>query len=838
MPHGVLDLATLVIVDKVGRLLERHVISQSLTEWMSEHVPAYEQRVCPPYSALLNGNPWPYIEHGKPLSENDSILLTIEPGEPTTIFTVIALVAAGYSYYVASNIPNNYQESTPAGQSIYAPNGKANRVKPNAVIREVAGSVPIYPDLICPLRRKYDNNIEYLYLNLCVAVGEYEGDVSNLYIAETPISNYAGDVSAQFSPPGTDISGHDAFENWFTTSEVSDLKLITVADSEAGAWTIDASGDQMTSYDNGALVTFPFAIGDRFTITIGSNAGTYRVDSLSGTSNETATLVRQVVTRYWDGDGDDPRYSQGSYVTEYEDADSTTLTTVTGAAVDWGAVSGGVNWEGPFEVLPQGETTDVIEVDIRFPRGLTRTENDGSLSNSTVAVKIAYREVGTSTWTELDYSYTNNTLDELGFTEVISLPSSMRPEVRVRRVTADAATTSVINDVHCVRIRGKLDSPTSYPGVTTVQLRLRGTNALAQTAENQINLRGLVRKLPSLTSLKNHIENNDPLSLTADHGNSNLMPFLAWVTYDSSGENLLKWDDVEAIDSILKSRGDNLDIEFSDETTVWEAIKVIAAAGMAEMTVKEGLLSPVRTQIKTSSNINYFYPPDVMLGDGIRRTDQHYQASEPKGVVVEYLDAITGNNETVNCFIAGDNDAQAKRIQALGITDKTRAWRYGMRERRRLAFKPATYAFTTELDALNSDYGSFDAIASPLNANQSFYVTGYNAPNVNLDANVNVDAGESYYAVLRKPTGEYSGIYEINATSGASSIELLAPSTLDFTPVTDGSMESTICVIGTQDELIQKVWIRGISPAGDNTVSVTAEEYLEDIFSDDNNTPS
>lgn len=831
-------MATLVIVDKVGRLLERHVISQSLTEWMSEHVPAYEQRVCPPYSATLNGKPWPYFKHHEPLAIDDYVALTIEPGEATTILTVISIVAAGYSYYVASNIPNTYQESTPAGQSIYSPNGKANRARPNGVIREVAGSLPIYPDLICPVRRKYDSNIEYLYLNLCVGVGEYSGDVSNLYIAETPGSNYAGDISAQFSLPGEDISGHDAYENWYTTEEVSDLKLITAADSQAGTWSIDASGDQMTSYEGGSLVAFPFPVGAYFEITNSTNAGTYRVASISGASNETATVVEQVVTRYWDGDGDDPRYSQGSYVTEYEDASSTSLTATTGEVVDWGATSGGVNWEGPFEVLPQGETTDTIEVDFRFPRGLAKTENDGSLTTRTVDVKVAYREVGTSTWTEVDYSYTDNTLDELGFTESITLPSTMRPEVRVRRVTVDSSATNIINDINCVRIRGRLESPASYADVTTVQVRLRGTNALAQTAENQINFRGLVRRVPTIEVLKEHIEDSTALTVTSNHGGSNLMPYLAWTIFDASGENLLNWEEVLKLDALLKGRGDALNIEFSDETTVWEAVKNIAAAGMAEMTVKEGLLTPVRTESRQNSDIQYFYPPDVMLGTGARRTDQHYQATEPKGVVVEYLDAITGNNETVNCFIAGDNDAQAKRIQALGITDKTRAWRYGMRERRRLAFKPATYAFTTELDALNSDYGSFDAIASPLNANQSFYVTGYNAPNVNLDANVNVDAGESYYAVLRKPTGEYSGIYEINATSGASSIELLAPSTLDFTPVTDGSMESTICVIGTQDELIQKVWIRGISPAGDNTVSVTAEEYLDDIFADDNNTPS
>lgn len=829
-------MASLIILDKLGRELERHTIDTPLTTWMAEHVPAYEQRVCPPYSARLNGAPWAYVDHGETLGDDDVIVLTIEPGELSTVFAIISLVAAGYSYYVASNIPNTYQESTPAGTSIYSPSGKGNSVSPNAVIREVAGDMPIYPDLICPVRRKFDANIEYLYLNLSVGVGEYALAISNLYIVDTPFANYPGDVSAQISPPGADISAHPAYENWYTTPEISELKLVTVADEAVGAWTIDASGDQMTSYDNGSLVAFPFAVGEYFTLTNSTNAGTYRVSAISGTLSETATVVEQVETTYWDGDGDDPRYSQGGYVTEYEDAETTTLTTTTGEAVNWEALSGGVNWFGPVEIIPPGETTDTIEVDFRFPRGLGKTESDGSISDRTVQVAIEYREVGTTDWTAHTYSYTDNTLDELGFTERVTLTSVMRPEVRVRRVSTEALTTTVIDEVKCARLRGLLQSPTSYAEVTTIQLRIKGTNALAQTAENKINVRGAVRKLPTLTDLKAYVQNGTPYTVTANHGGSNLWPYLAWLIYDASGEDVINWEAFIAQDTYVKSRGESLNIEFADETTVWEAIKVAAAAGLSEMTVKEGLLTPVR--IGQTNDIQFFYPPDVMLGSGPRRTDVHYQASEPSGIIVEYLNPTTGNTDTVECFLSGDSRARAKRIQALGITSKTQAWRYGMRERRRLAYKPASITFTTELDAMNSDYGNCDAIAMPINANQSFYVTGVSGSTLSLDGEADLSGPGTYYAVLRQPTGRYSGLYEIAAGSTASDVVLVSPTTLDFTPVLDGSMESTVCVIGTEDELIQKVWIRNIAPSGDESVTVTCEEYVADIFDDDDNSPS
>lgn len=826
-------MARLNIYNKLGNFLESHNVDSTLTLWLTDNVPGYATAAHHPFSAKLNGSDWPHSKHSQPLVADDIIDVTIEPQDPATwVYVAITLLSVGYSYYVSSKIPNGYQESTPDGNSIYSPNAKANTAKPNGIIREIAGSVPIYPDLISPIRRKYESNIEYLYLNLCVGVGEFSGDVSNLYIAETPGANYAGDISAQITPPGGDVSTHDAHENWFTTEEISDLKLETAYSDAEGVWTIDASGDQMISYEGGLAVSFPFAVDELFTISNATNNGTYRVDAITGTQSEVATVVRQRREVYWDGAENDPRYGGGGYVIEYYDESSTNLTTTTGEVVDWGATSGGVNWEGPFEVLPQGEATDTIEVDFRFPRGLAKTESDGSLSSLTVDVKVAYREVGTSTWTELDYSYTNNTLDELGFTESITLSGVMRPEVRVRRVTADAGTTSTVNDIHCVRIRSLLESPTSYADVTTLQIRLRGTNALAQTAENKINIRGAQRKLPTLTNLRDHIQNSESLSVSAT---SSIMRFVAWSIYDASGEDIINWSVLEELETLLESRGDSLNADFSDKTTLWEALKIMLIPAYCEPSIKEGFFSPVR--FAQTDDYNNLYTPDIMLDSGITRTDTHFKASEPKGIVVEYLDPLTGNNETVNCFLPGDHESKAKRIQMKGVTDKTRAWRLGWRERYRLAFKPATYNFTTATDALNSDYGSPDALVSPLKANQSFFVTDYSPPILTLDFEPEFEAGQQYFAVLRKPNGQFSGVYSIQAGASNNQIDLVSPNSLDFQIVSDPQMEPTICCIGTAEELVQRVFIRNIQPSGTETVKVTAEEYIPEIFQNDDSYP-
>lgn len=831
-------MAQLIVRNKLGGEAEVHTWQGSLLDFLRAAAPNYRPLCRPPYSATLNGKPWPYRDHGDVLRDEDRVDITIEPGDPATVFAVIAVIASGYAYIKSTSIPQNYQTSTPSGRSIYAANGKANSTRVNGVIREVTGDVPIYPDLICPVRRKYRNNVEYLYVNLCVGVGYFDGDINNLYIDQTPVSNYAGDVSAQLTEPGNDVSGHEAHENWYTTNEVLDLALSTESDGlydMGGDWSYDASGQTMTFYKDGIPTTVPFGIDTVFRLQADHNSGYYRVDSISGTSNETAVVVYQDVTINFEGGEIDP---SRDYEMEFSDASSTSLVTVSGedAYIESQGGAGAINIEGPFEVIPSGESTDRIEVDVNFPRGLAEIISDGSLSSRTVSIDIEYRDVGTSSWTTISKTYTAASLDELGFTEVIDLGNPIRPEVRFTRVSPESNTTDIVDEVVIKRVKGLLDTPVSYPDVTTLQLRLRGTNALASTAENRINLRGLIRKLPTLAALQAYLQNGTPYTLTSDHGGSNLMAYAAWMIYDVSGEDIVNWGAFAAIDTILKSRGDDLNVEFSDESTVWQALKIILAPAYAEASIREGLLTPVRRE--ASSAYQQFYTPDVMLSSGLSRDDTHYASSEPKGIIVEYLNPVTGINETVNCFLPGDDEAKAKRIQATGITNRIRAWRYGMRERRRLAYKPAKITFTTELDALNSDYGNYDAVASPLNANQSFYVTDYSAPTVTLDGIPDLAGPDTYYAAFRKPNGAFSGHYIVTAGPNSQSVTLSSPATLDFTPVYDGSMEDTICVIGTFDELVERIWIDSISPSSNNTVKVTGEEYIAAIFADDNNSPS
>lgn len=825
-------MAFLLICDKSGVQLEQHEITGDLITWLRENVPNYQDRVCPPYWAKKNGSKWAYCKHNEPLAAGDYIELFIQPQDPATIFYVAAFVLAGYAAYTASQIPT-YQDSTESGQSIYSASARANNVKPNGVIREVAGNIPIYPDLICPVRYKYIDNEEYLFLNLAVGVGRFKLDISNLYISETPLSKYAGDILLQISKPGDDISGHLAHENWFQSEEINNLKMETSSDMPEGEWTIDTATDQITAYESGNLTTFPFPEDTIFSLTSDSNTGYYRVDSVSGTLGETATVVQQNVT--YEREIDPGSYKPTNSRRIYTDADSTTLTTATAESASWNAVSGGNGYEGPFEIIPETETTQKVELDF-LATGLGRLNSDGTIDNKAVVINYEWRDVGSDTWNARSFTASGATLDDLGFTVVIEFDTPIRPEMRFQRGTAEENKTDVLETVNLVRVRGLLNSPISYDDVTTVQLRLRGTNALAQTAQNKISVRGAMRCLPTLTELKNYIQNGTDFTLTDNHATSSIMRFVAWQMWYVSRQDKVDWNTLEQLESLLEPRGDELNMDFSDQTTLWEALKVMLAPGYCEPATTAGKLKPVR--FAATDEFQHFYPASVMLDNGLQREDTYVDDSEPAGIIAEYIDSSTGQNETVNCFMSGDSEELAKRIQVKGITDRTRAWRYGMRMRREARYKPASLSFKTGMSAFNSDYGSADALSSPLEANQFFFVIDANGANIELDTPVKYESQEQYYAVFRKPNGDYSGMYTISPGTSSTEIVLNSPSSLDFTPVLDGEMEDTACAIGTEYELIQRVFIMSVSPNDRaEQATVSAKEYIPEIFADDDNFP-
>lgn len=1115
-------MAQLHIYDKFGSLLEQYEIDKPLTEWLRDNVPSYKDQCAPLYSCELNGKPWPYAKHGSNLNDSDVISLTIEPQGVAVylIAAVVAIGAAAYAYNVASNMPKGYEQSTQDGSSIYSANARANIPRPSGIIREVAGSMQIYPDLIAPPYRYYEDNYEYLSVLLSIGRGYYDLNQNNFYVSETKLLNYINGLYINFYDPSETLSAGDA-QIWVTSKEAANVRLTTSASIVAGVWTADFSGDTMTTYfDSGSgpvATAFPFEVDESFDITVGAEAGAYRVVSIAGASNETATLYEQRIDNAYIYIGSGlvsitaaiPQSAKAIRT----DVAAASFATATGQTVEFSRASGGAYWYGPYKITDDGVTASKIEIDVSFNQGLVYIDDSGNKNNHSVTIEIQYRDFGTADWTSQQYTFTDNFLGQRVFTRTIDLVSDIEPEVRVRKVTRDSTAIGYYDEVSVTRIKSLISSPpTSYDDITVARIVVRGTDNLSATAENRINIRGATRKLPTLTELENAANgtpfdisrsatttsgdwnsdyldfarvtpiggntydgtsgeddntafswssdglyllamgkfgvkcmstsvafdasalqligsnsfqvsedsksqcfltssgnyfiaksaknpspygqllyytcstafnpatatlsgtytftnileddfssiyvssNGEEVYIVCDRGcihynmstaydvttmsevaqfnigavtgpasfsdfdgsslprklfayvsanirrfdfgtagdistlsevldsgslsnipatpNSmhasqqdfyfayasddqntglyqyrtrdyidtratrSIMRFAAHALYDSLGSraaDLVNWSALSTLETTLDARGDYLDAEFVDETTLWEAIRIMLAPAYAEPVVKDGAFLPVRTI--TASDYQHIYTPDIMLDDGLSIDSSLYDSEEPDGVEVEYFSLSTYKNEVVLCLASGDAGINPRRIQVIGATDETRAWRLGMRERNRARYKPAQFTFSTEMDALNSEYGDPIAVCSEVFASQCGEVTAYSAPTVTLDFEPDFGAG-TYYAAFRKPDGKMSGLYTITAGGSANEITLSSPATLDFTPATDTGEERTLVSIGLSSEWGKRAIVRRIEPQGDNIVQVVAEEYLAEVYQDDDNTPS
>ncbi len=90
---------------------------QTLNAWMCANIKGYYASGTPPFSYRVNGQPLTSSDWSEYVwQDGDLIELFAEPKDPVTaIMAVVAVVAAGMAVYAMSQIPDNFQTTTPEG---------------------------------------------------------------------------------------------------------------------------------------------------------------------------------------------------------------------------------------------------------------------------------------------------------------------------------------------------------------------------------------------------------------------------------------------------------------------------------------------------------------------------------------------------------------------------------------------------------------------------------------------------------------------------------------------------------------------------------------------------
>ena len=270
-------------------------------------------------------------------------------------------------------------------------------------------------------------------------------------------------------------------------------------------------------------------------------------------------------------------------------------------------------------------------------------------------------------------------------------------------------------------------------------------------------------------------------------------------------------------------------------STVKRLANDILRAGFAELTIDRGLLTPVRDARRTTPN--YIYSPQEFL-DYPTVTTELIRPDDIDGVDVEYIDEHTGQPETVQYRLLGDEGRRAKKIKLTGVTNWTRAWRIAARHRRVLAYRRTSFKGTTELHALNSSYMSYDRIQDGVpEYGQSCFVTALDGLVIHVSEPLDFDGNANRVIALRQLDGRVTRTVWVKAGPVPESVELLEPLPFAFDWSLGGAADPTMLYFGSERTWAHDVLITSIDPKSDNTVGISAVVYDDRVYMDDDRDP-
>ncbi|CAI8941221.1 host specificity factor TipJ family phage tail protein [Pseudomonas sp. IT-P294] len=480
--------------------------------------------------------------------------------------------------------------------------------------------------------------------------------------------------------------------------------------------------------------------------------------------------------------------------------------------------SGGtINWIGSFMGCPENELATESEYDIFFSQGLCYYNKTGKIRTLTRSVEVQWRDAALAgAWNSITHTYTDTTADQIGFTHKVVFPYPLRPEFRMRRVEL-VEGGQVRDAIQWYGLRSRLPAPASYAGITVIAFDMRGGDRLSAQSERQISC------------VPTRIYDNAP---------ARSIKGAALHVCQSLGidESLIDMDAITATDlDYWSPRGELYDMSHEKAIPVREALQGIFTAGMSHLSSGSGLLSVKREGIQPARGV---ITPHEMTSE----LTASFTAPSPDdfdGVDVEYIDQYTNRKETVPCRLDGSLELKVDKIQLDGVSDRTRAWRIGMRQLRKYQFSRWGYSVDTEMDALVFDDIDRITLADDIpNTTSSALITEVELVGGQYLLTLSEEMDWSMAApraVIRRHDGTVTSLFEPMA---AGFHQVLVPSTaIDFDIVTDLSIEPARFLFGPSEQVGYPAMITEITPNQDGTCAVTAAEYSPVFYADDDNEP-
>lgn len=862
-----------------GEPLETHTLPRPVlfAEWLKSKAPGFSLERDHPIGVCLNGAFLDSSEWGvTTITPACDVEIRVEPKAAALVIAAAVVVSAVVAYVVARGAKAPKARTT--GKALGDAEVSANVVKFGDPIPEIAGSPLSYPSFLLPPASRYSGlRTQWASVFLCIGKGHYDVGLSDVFIGDTPAARLGDNVEVEFFGPGQSVSGNPAAEWWHTPEEVGfttfggsgmTLGRVSNVTPQWGANGFTVSGKTITgstpppTWPAGLLLRIPIenqvtfgadwvsselldslgvTIGHNVTIELdGEDSETYQVIDISEPDPEEQIKYTLADAAFAIGtfraavDCAERPYKVVSRSGNSLTVDAQDVTAwagfPAGSSIDAGVFVSpddlSVGWTGPFRATPGNEVADAFEVDIFFPEGLIRYKKKNGHSRSRSAGgAIQWRYVG-GEWNNYNFSTTQQTADQIGFTYRITLPEPGQIEVRVRS-DRTASTSNLESDKQqWTGLRARISgAPAKYEGMTTMAVRMRTGDNISGGVENKVSIRAR-RKLPSLS-------NPNVLATTSD-----IAPFFLYMLESVGyGRDLVDMERLMALHEIWKLRADRFDLVIDSETTLKTVANYCLGAGFAEMTLRGGLITPVRDAMRYGPPSRIFSMQEYT--SQLEEVTETIKLDEVDGVDVEYVDYRTGKTMTESFRLPGDEGRRVETIKAPGVTGRTLAWRQAARRRRVLAYRRTQYQGSTELQAMNAFYMDYVGLQDGIpEYGQSAFVTSVSEDGKTVTLSEEIIQPDGFLvAAVRKPDG--------TATLPAIVILGMDNKTLTFPEYPAGAVinagagakDATVIYLGARQTLMHNALMQEVRPSADGRVTFVAIGDDERVYYDDDSGP-
>lgn len=827
------------------------------------------------------------------VSENDLIEIVFIPEGGVIksvgkLFGSVLDFAFGWLLPSGSRARGQNRYNTPQGERLELSELKANSTRLGQVVPEIFGRHLRYFDYANEPRRYFVDKRQQ-EVSAVLVVGQGYHDVEPRKVGETPLLDMDNSSSTVFEP-NQKLDGYT--ENWHTVPEVGatssgtaglDLSMEVVFREDSNDEVPDGgyifNGNTITRAD-GTSFREELQVGDKIVVTLPMTY-THTKENIQVTSNDSVTSTAasgffghtlpnitptnglQYLFHNNDGDAKvawytrrwnqphgyytyhgvllSPRNGQttSTYGADIEwtvtDIGGDTITvasdnkffpenyTSTSARIKY-VVSSETTRSYPtntFIATPEKVKTKFIEIDMFFPQGLCYMNDNGSLGFEIAEVEATITDSDNPSFGIVHrFTYRENTNDQIGFTEPIELPYEMRPSVQLRRVGRINNSVQSHSLITWFGLKSRLPDIERYPNWTTIGVTLQTGGKIAAQSENRVNAI-VTRKLQTL---------NDDGSWSYDIEPTRDIASVVKYIANTIG---YKDDDLD-MEEILrlhtqywKPRNEYFDYVF-DETTVRQAFDMALGAGMSDLTISNGLVKPVRNEKKTV--LEQTYSAQNFIGN-LDYSARLESSDDFDGVEVEYTDPNTFDRKVIVCSTKESHERiKLMKVPLRGVTDELRAWKIGMRLWLEMLYIRKDFTFKTEMEAFNSEYGSFIGIVNDAtNYQQSCLILGVNGHQITLSEKVKGDYDSFSW---RKTSGVPTKSYKIlSIDENVITVDFKEE---DEKPRVTLNRDLPHAYLGVSNKFITKCIVSDITPNGLDNATIKANNYDDRVFMYDN----